>query len=61
MPQPPIGTVSTRVPILAIIGRPFAIAAGTAGSQSDAWWLAWLSHTSITHKPFASDASAATI
>jgi len=34
---PPIGTVSTRLLKPAIIGRPFAIAAWTAGNESEAW------------------------
>src|SRR5687767_9732415 len=38
IPYPPIGTVSTRVPKPAIIGRPFAMAAWTAGNDSDALW-----------------------
>jgi hypothetical protein len=53
-PSPPIGAVSTRLPNPASIGLPFANAACTAGIDSDAWWLAWLSQTSVIHSASAS-------
>src|SRR5688572_25595212 len=46
-PWPPTGTVSERSAKPAISGRPFAMAACTAGSFSDAAWLACVSQTSV--------------
>ena len=59
-PRPPIGVVSTRLLNPAIRGRPFVIAAFTAGSVIDAWWLAALSQTSVTQRASGSAKSVAT-
>jgi DNA-binding SARP family transcriptional activator len=44
----------------AISGLPRTMACWTVGSDSEAWWLAWLSQTSVTQMAFESAESLAT-
>ncbi len=59
--MPPTGMVSWRLSNPAISGRARGIIARTCGNCSDAVWLAWLSHTSVTQIASASTESLATI
>ncbi len=60
-PVPPTGVVTTRSPKTAISGRPLAMASLTDGSDSEASWLALLSHASVIQIAFASLVSFATM
>ena len=59
-PYPPTGSVTVRSPKLAMSGFPRPIACFTEGRESEALWLAWLSHTSVIQIAFASAGSLAT-
>jgi hypothetical protein len=59
-PNPPTGVVAVLESNPAISGRPREMASRTAGSWSDALWLASPSHTSVIQMASASAGSSAT-